>query len=190
MSYRLESSAPLIMHNGQTADPTNKWAKAIKLISAKRKKTDADYEEMARLEFLAGLYMGADGPVIPSHMLEGMLIKAAMKFNEGPVARSAVFCPDHARLEYEGPRGADELWADERFRFSMIVRVQQSRIARMRPSFSKWAATVTFQVEPTLVNPNRIEEWLVVGGTQIGIGDWRPRYGRFGVERIAVPVAA
>lgn len=185
VSYRLTSSSPLLMHNGQTADPTNKWAKAIKLISGKRKKTDADYEEMARLEFLAGLYMGADGPVLPSHMLEGMLIKSAMKSSEGPIAKSAVFCPEHARLEYEGPRDADGLWADERFRFSMIVRVQQSRVARMRPIFSEWSAVITYQIEPTLVNPNRIAEWLEVGGTQIGIGDWRPRYGRFEAKQLA-----
>lgn len=190
VSYRLTSSAPLIMHNGQMADPTNKWAKALKLISAKRKKTDADYEEMAHLEFLAGLYMGTDGPILPTYMIDAMLVAAAKKSREGQLVKSSCFCLNHARLEYEGPRTAEELWADESFRFSALVRVQAARVARMRPIFHNWAATVTFHLEPTLVNPSRLDEWMAVAGTQIGLGDWRPQYGRFQAERLAKALEA
>jgi hypothetical protein len=36
-AYRvtIEGTAPIIMHNGQTADPLNQYAKAIKQISGK-----------------------------------------------------------------------------------------------------------------------------------------------------------
>ena len=190
VSYRLTSSAPLIMHNGQTADRLNKWAKAMKLISSKKDKTDADYEELARIEFLAGLYMGPDGPILPSHMFDAMMVEAAKKSREGKVAKSSCFCLNHARLEYDGPRTADELWADERFRFSAIVRVQMNRVARMRPIFTEWSAVATFHFEPTLVNPSRLDEWLSVASAQIGLGDWRPVYGRFRVERLAKALEA
>ena len=184
LKYQLTSDAALIQHNGQTADPLNKWAKALKQISSKRKKTDADYEEMARLEFFASLYMGQDGPVIPANVIESLLVKAAMKSNEGPVAKMACFCLEHASLRYDGPRTAQDLWEDERFRFSAIVRVQSSRVARMRPIFPEWAALLSFNIEDTLVNPARVDDWMYVAGTQIGIGDWRPRYGRFTAERL------
>src|SRR4051812_42449297 len=150
--YKLVSSAPLIQHNGRTANPLDKWAKAIKQISSKRAKTDADYEEMARLEFLAGLYMGPSGPVLPSYMMDSVLVAGAKKSKEGQIAKSGVFCMEHASLEYDGPRTTEGLWADERYRFSAIVRVQNARIARMRPRFETWQAVVRFKYEPTTVN--------------------------------------
>jgi hypothetical protein len=74
LTYKLTSSAPLIMHNGQTADPLNKWSKSLKQISSKRMKTDADYEEMARIEFMAGLYLGKDGPVVPANLIDALIL--------------------------------------------------------------------------------------------------------------------
>ncbi len=184
VQYKLTSSAHLLMHNGQTADPINKWSKAIKQISSKRKKTDADYEEMARLEFMAGLYLGADGPVLPSYVIDSVVVNAAKKNREGPIAKSGCFCPEPAKLEYEGPRTAEELWNDERFRFSAIVRVQSARVARMRPIFNEWSAIITLNVEDTLVNIDRLDDWMHIAGTQVGVGDWRPQYGRFQATRL------
>lgn len=183
--YKLTSVAPMLMHNGQTADPTNKWAKAMKQISSKRKKTDADYEELARLEFHAGLYMNGGGPIIPAQNIDAMLIAAAKKSREGTIAKAGAFCPEHARLEYEGPRTAEELWENEDFRKVAIVRIQSNRIARTRPIFHDWTATVKVQWEDTVTNLARVDEWMVVAGTQIGLGDWRPQHGRFDVERVS-----
>jgi hypothetical protein len=185
LRYKLSSSAPLIMHNGQLADPTNKWYRAIKKISSKAKKTDADYEEMARLEFLAGLYLAPDGPVIPDFMANSMLVKAAQKSKDGAVAKSASFCPNHARLDYDGPREADSLWADERFRFSAGVVVNRARVMRMRPRFVDWGCVLEFSIEDTLVNPERVDQWMHVAGTQIGLGTWRPQNGRFTAVRLS-----
>jgi hypothetical protein len=184
VSYKLTSSAPLIMHNGQTADPLNKWSKAIKQISSKRAKTDADYEEMARLEFMAGLYLDESGPIIPAFMADALVVNGAKKSKEGMTAKSGCFCLEHAKLEYSGPRTAVELWEDEQFRFSAIVRVGQARVSRMRPIFREWSAVLTLHVEDTMVNIARVDEWLSAAGTQVGVGDWRPQYGRFTAQRL------
>lgn len=181
--YKLTSVCQLLMHNGQTADPTNKWSKLIKQISSKRAKTDSDYEEMARLEFMAGLYMSPDGPVLPNFMIDAILVAGAKKSKEGQTAKSAVFCTAHAPLIYDGPRTADELWKDERFRFSAIVRVQQARVSRTRPKFDKWESVVTVKYEPSVINRARIDDWLTVAGSMVGVGDWRPQNGRFDVSR-------
>lgn len=184
LKFKLTASAPLIMHNGQTADPTNKWSKAIKLISSKRTKTDSDFEEMSRLEFNAGLYMDENGPILPAFLIDALTVNGAKKSKEGQSAKSGCFCLQHSRLEYDGPRTASDLWANEDFHFSAIVRVGMARVSRMRPIFHNWSAVVTLNVEDSLVNPARVEEWLTAAGTQIGIGDWRPQYGRFTVSRI------
>lgn len=184
IQYKLTSSAPLLMHCGQTADPSNRYAKALKQISSKRKKTDADYEEMARIEFAAGLYLDKDGPVLPSYLIESMIVNAAKKVREGPMAKSGCFCLTHSRLEYDGPRTVDELWADEGFRYSAIVRVGQARVSRMRPIFDEWSAVVHLNIEDEVVNVARIDDWMQIAGTQVGVGDWRPKFGRFSAERL------
>lgn len=184
LQYRLSSSAPLLMHNGQMANPVNRWAKLMKQISSKRAKTDADYEEMARIEFLASLYMAADGPVIPSFVLDATLVNGAKKSKEGMSAKSGAFCLDNARLEYDGPRTADELWQVEQFRHVALVRVGTARVARTRPVFAEWSAVVSVNIETGIVNPARVDDWFAVAGTQVGIGDWRPQHGRFTAIRI------
>jgi hypothetical protein len=178
-TYQLKSSAPLVMHSGQTADPLNKFSKAMKAISGKRLKTDADYEELARLEYTAGLYMGADGPVIPAHVIDAMVTEAAKKQRRGKDAKAAVFCPDHARLEYDGPRTVEELWENEDFRLVANVRIQSSRIVRTRPMFPVWEASVTLRYEDSMINPGDLDQWMDIAGYSIGLCDWRPRYGRF-----------
>lgn len=174
----------MIVHNGQTANPTNKWAKAMKAVSGKRSKTDADYEELARLEFLAGMYMGPNGPIIPATNIDAMVINAAKKLKEGMIAKSGVFCLSPSDMEYEGPRTADGLWLDERFRFVALVRVSTARVARTRPIFNEWSAVVKLNIEDTAVNATRVDQWMSIAGLQVGLGDWRPQYGRFSAERI------
>jgi hypothetical protein len=114
-----------------------------------------------------------------------MLVKAAQKSREGLAAKSSAFCLAHASLDYDGPRAADELWQDEQFRFSAIVRVGMARVARMRPKFDNWSCVADVNVETTLINPGRVDEWMQVAGTQIGLGDWRPQHGRFTAERLS-----
>ena len=177
--FQWTSSAPLIIHNGQTADTRNKWAKAIKKISGKKSKTDADYEEMARLAFIAGLYMGADGPIIPSMLIDAVMINAAKKQKSGMQAKSGLFCLSHSPLGYDGPRADDELWADEQFRFVSLVRVNMARVVSTRPIFNEWSCVVEMSYEETLINVSQLEEWSFIAGTQVGVGDWRPKFGRF-----------
>ncbi len=156
----------------------------MKPISSKRKKTEADYEEMAHIEFLGSLYLDENGPILPSYVIEALVINGAKKSNEGPSAKSGCFCPLHAKLEYDGPRTAEALWKDENFRFVSIVRVGTARLSRTRPIFNKWSAIITLNIEDTLVNFARVDDWLAAAGTQVGVGDWRPQNGRFTVERI------
>lgn len=184
LQYKLSSSAPLLMHNGQMANPLNKWAKLMKQISSKRAKTDADYEEMARIEFLASLYMSPEGPVLPSFVIDATLTNGAKKSKEGMSAKSGAFCLDNAVLEYDGPRTADELWQDETFRHVALVRVGTARVARTRPIFNEWTAIVSVNIETGIVNPARVDDWFAVAGTQVGLCDWRPQNGRFQAQRL------
>lgn len=82
------------MHSGRLADPLNPIAKAVKKVSSKRMKTDADFAELARLEFLGGLYLHRGEPCIPGEVLEAALIEAARKMRRGQQAKAGVICDD------------------------------------------------------------------------------------------------
>jgi len=184
-SYQLKSVCPLLMHNGQLADPLNDFTIAMKAVSGKRNKTPADHQEMGRIEFLGGLYMGQNGkgiaPVIPPQNIRGMLIRAARKRKEGKLAESGLFIMDNTFLEYEGPTDPDEMWEDGRFTDRRMVVVSRSRIARTRPVFDEWEATVDVTYDDEIISESMLDEWFQIAGHIIGQGDNRPQNGRFEV---------
>ncbi len=182
--FKLTSVCPMLTHNAAMADPLGKWYKAMKQISGKRQKTDADHEEMARLEFLSALYINEQGPVIPQAWIDATLTGAAKKGKEGQLAKSGVFCKSPAMLEYDGPRTPNELWESADFRHRQLVRVGTARIMRTRPVFKSWSALVEVSVEDSIVNPSRLSDWFTIAGQYLGFGDWRPQYGRFESTRI------
>jgi hypothetical protein len=63
------------------------------------------------------------------------------------------------------------------------VVVQRNGINRTRPAMKAgWRATFDVQVLiPEYVDPNSLRETIETAGRLIGIGDFRPTYGRFGI---------
>jgi hypothetical protein len=178
---------PLIMHNGLMADPTNEYTRAIKAITAKgsKKLTDSDYEERDRLEWEAGLYWDeSDGLVIPSDNIERCIQLGAQKSRIGKDVQAGVFCTSaQVTLKYEGPKDKDKLFADPRFTLRKGVKVQQSRIIRIRPMIpTGWSLNFTLEFDESLVNARSLEKAMIDAGAVVGLGDWRPKFGRFLVE--------
>ena len=92
LQVTIQGVSPLLLHNGQTADPTNKFARQLKEVSGKRKKTDEDYAEMSRIEWHAGLYANADQKIIlPAVCIVASIIGGAKKSKLGSAFKSAVF---------------------------------------------------------------------------------------------------
>jgi len=184
LNFKIQGTAALLMHNGQLADPSNEFTRAIKEVSSKRKKVDADYEEMARLEWYGSLYLFGGAPCIPGYVMEGCLIGrggAARKQKMGKEAAAGLYVTDDFLLEYDGPKDPKELWKVEEFRFKAPVKVGQARVMRTRPIFREWAASVVVEVDDELVNPEDVRAWMAVAGRQVGLMDWRPKCGRFTV---------
>jgi len=185
LKYRLTGDAPVIFHNGQLANPLNKFAKEIKKISSKRKKTDADYEQMAEYEFKGGLYVDDDlRPIVPMEGVEAILVAGAKKKKEGQIAKAGAYCPKPGTLNYEGPKTADKLWENKKFRLVAPVKVKQATVMRTRPIFNEWSADIEIKYNDSMVNEDQVTEWLKIAGEQCGAFDWRPKYGRFVVKKI------
>jgi len=188
ITFTIKGVAPLIQHNGRMANPADEYARAIKKVSSKRKKVDADYEEMARLEFLGALYVNRENRIImPSYVLEACLIGkggAARKERSGKEAAAGLFIQDDSILEYGDNKTPDELWEDEIYRFVAMVKVGQARIARTRPIFLTWGLEFTVNFNAGIVDRESIIRWAQLAGEEVGLCDWRPRYGRFDVVNI------
>ena len=182
LSVTITGAAPLLMHNGQLADPLNPFARAIKSVSGRRKKTDADIEELGRLEFIGGLWLSGGEPCVPGEVLEAAIVDGARRTREGRTATASVLCPGMYALTYEGPRDPDALWAEERFRLRVPVRVQQAKVVRTRARFAGWSCAAAIEFNEELANGDAVLRWLRTAGEQVGVGDWRPRFGRFAVQ--------
>ncbi len=186
MDFRitLTGTTPLLMHNARLANPLDPATKALKAVTSKRVKTDEDHEEIARLEHLGSLYLDPDaGPYIPGENVERCLFDAAKITKSGQKIKQGVFVSTNVNpLGYRGPRDADGLWKDENFRSILSVKVTTSRLMRCRPLFREWTVEADGILDTSVLSIQDLRSIAVTGGQRTGLGDYRPRYGRFTAE--------
>ncbi|MGW0837540.1 hypothetical protein [Streptomyces prunicolor] len=183
MQFRitLTGTAELLMHNARLSNPLDPAAKAMKAVSSKRVKTDEDYAELARLEHLGSLYCDPEiGPYLPGQNIERCLVDAAKVTKAGVKVTRGVFVSTNINpVSYQGPRTPEGLWDDENFRFHASVKVQQNRIMRCRPMFRQWVTAAEGTLDTAVLSLEELRGIAETAGAMIGIGDYRPRYGRF-----------
>ncbi|MBX9925857.1 MAG: hypothetical protein K2Y05_05825 [Hyphomicrobiaceae bacterium] len=183
LTFKIRGVSPLVMHNGQLADPLNKHSKEMRKISGKRKKTEADFEQLAKLEWFGSLYLHGGAPCIPGEVLEAGFIEAARKNRRGQQAKAGIVSDGFWPIEFDGPKSPDQLWEDENYRLTVGVRIQKNRIMRTRPIFRAWSATVSLDYLTDQLDKGEVVETVEILGRIVGLGDWRPRFGRFEVVR-------
>jgi hypothetical protein len=198
VSYKLTGISPLLLHSGQAIDPSNQFAKAMKSASKKRQKTDDDYATLSRIEWHSGLYHNGapdkieDGVpsvdkdarvIIPALSIEAMVVAGGKKLKQGNAVKSGIIVEEDAILEYEGPTDINKLWAGAKHIHKVAAKVGTARIMRTRPIFRVWGCGITITADETVIDEAEVFQILKTAGQLVGIGDWRPRFGRFSVER-------
>ena len=184
VALKLTGVAPLIMHNARLADPTDPITREKNKISKGRNKTEEMLLAIKEIEWRGGLYLDEKGrPAIPADVVLAAVIQGARKAKLGKEASAAVYCekPFFA-LDYDGPKDIKTLYADGRFCDYRSVAQQRQRIMRARPIFRSWSCNVELQIDEEILNPDQARDAMVAAGARVGIGDFRPRYGRFTVE--------
>lgn len=180
----------LLMHNGMLADPISDGAKLLKEFADKRKKTDAEYAELARREFMGGLYYDTViGPYIPAQNVEKAIIQGARMSRQGKnverglLIESADDEGDQIPLQYDGPRDRDALWKSGKFAHRSTIVVNRNRVPRTRPIFAPgWRLECVGKFDDEQMNWDSLQLFVERAGSSVGLGDWRPRYGRFTAE--------
>jgi hypothetical protein len=187
ITFSIEGESPLIMHNSRLADPLDQFAKAMKQISGKQKKTETDHEEMARIEFFGGCYYDEKiGPYIPRENIEACIIEASKKQRLGQKFKSGLMATvDRYPLDYSGPRTLDKMYESSGFRDRRSVVVARSRVMRTRPCFRAWSLTFSVVFDASQLNRGQVVKAVEEAGMIVGLGDYRPRFGRFKVVSVS-----
>lgn len=173
---------PLIMHNGQLADPLNEHTQALSRLTGKRKKTIDDHKAIGKCEWLGGLYVNDKGaPCLPGEVIEACLVEGAKKYKLGKVAKGGIIVLGDYALEYEGPRTIDKLWDHGGFLKRAGVKVGMARVIRSRPIFPQWSCSFEVQWDPSLVKDEEQVIEIAESAGMSGICEWRPKFGRFEV---------
>jgi len=175
------------MHNGLMADPTNPYTREIKEITNKgsKKLKDSDYQNRDRLEWEAGVYWDDEcGLHVPTDNIERCIQLGAQKSRIGKDVQAACFVSEEVVcLNYEGPKDKEKLSKDVRFAIRKGVKVKQARIIRIRPMIpTGWSITFSVEYDESILNDQDLVKAMQDAGALVGLGDWRPKFGRFTVE--------
>lgn len=143
------------------------------------------------LESEWGVYENEEGPFIPSDHIEGAILAVAkdtkLKKMRGRAAydligRSVEVVPLEIPLIRDGERVTDyEI-------FTKSAPIRGSRISRSRPRFNlPWEARFDIRYNFAIANilVNKVKEMVIKSG-DVGIGDWRPKFGQYDVEIVRV----
>jgi hypothetical protein len=184
VSLRLTGVRPLLMHSSRLCDPLDPIVRDLARITGKRLKTTADHQEIARIEWFGGLWLDDGLPCIPGEAIEATFVGGARMQRRGLQASAGIQVDGPARLFYDGPEDIDELWEQPRFRLRVPVRVGNARTMRTRARFDTWSVEFTASYLPSLLSKASIVEIFATSGFARGLGDWRPKFGRYEAECI------
>lgn len=184
--FEIKGTRPLLMHSLRLLNKFEPLAVEKSQLTSLRKKTEADQLRIQEIDWLGSLYHDpAIGPFIPSDNIEAMIAEAGKLTKSGrDVKRGVVVVEDRIPLVYEGPRDVPGLYGNGTSQFvdARGVRNQAQRVIRCRPIFLTWSLTFTASFNTAVIkNSTALAGFVRDAGQLIGLGDFRPKFGRFEV---------
>lgn len=183
VKVRVKGRSTLLMHSARLSNQFDPKVKEFKLLTHKKKKTDEDHLAIARFEFELGMYFDEKlGPYVPTENVRMAIIEGGRLSKLGTaIDRAVQILEDRAPLRYEGPRTVAALW-ESRFYDLSSVGNQSNRVMRCRPAFEGWSLDLELFFDPSMIDRSQLLAASNSAGKFIGLGDYRPRFGRFEVE--------
>jgi hypothetical protein len=192
LTLQLTGTTDLLMHAPRSVNPLDEGTKEFKRLTSKRKKSEDDHKVISRLEWELGLYHQAGvGPYIPGENVlkclrdSGALTKQGAAINRAVVVMEQ-FLPLQCAAQNGGPRWSasstsEQLW-EANLKDYRRVGNQKNSVMRCRPWFPGWTLHVDLVVEESIIDVADVVIIAERAGAMIGLGDYRPRFGRFEVE--------
>lgn len=190
LNLELTGLSPLMMHSEKGCNPLDPEVKEMKTITGKRKKTDEDHETIAFMDWKMGMYFDEKiGPYIPGINIRSSFVDGG-KLNKLGTAlqKGTMILAEKVKLEFEGPRTIEKLWADPQYRDIRSVVVNKARTMRCRPMFHNWRCVVEINYDTRIIDKDNLLLSANNAGMFIGIGDFRPGKGNGSYGRYSVAV--
>ena len=139
---------------------------------------------MSKIEWFAALYLNKQKQIIiPDFVLEAAFINGAKKSKLGKQTQAGLFIEGHSVLDFDGKElTPDELFERGENLHRKAVRVQSNKVMRTRFIADQWGIKTIVAFNDTLLNKAQIIRAIEDCGEQVGLCDWRPKYGRFLVK--------
>lgn len=186
IEFKVKSSCPLLVNNPQVVNPFNHYSKQIKEITSKRKKTEEDSNDLAKLKFFASLYVNDKGDYfIPAEHFEQAIVSAAKEKKLGAKLQRSFRVESDAILDFKDKKKSPE----ELFELGTYVDVrdagiQKSRIMAVRGIFPEWKSKIWITFDSEQIDESDLIACIQVAGERYGVGTYRRKYGRFTVEKV------
>jgi len=187
----LMSSAAMIDQDNPAVLAMKKAQRELK----KLKKYDVEGQEkkrreIERLEWEGSLYWDkALGLFIPGINLFACIVEAARKTKAGKRAEAAIVPIEDVKIitAKPYPKDLNKLYAAGEYAFRHPVRIPPktgARLMKVRPMIpTGWKTEpITIEFDEDELPESDLREAVPTGGRLIGLGGWRPRFGRFDVE--------
>ena len=180
LQFHIKGISPLLLHSTRGVNPTDPLVVELKKLTSKKTKTPEDIEGIAKLEWMVSMYVNANGkPSMPGENIEALLREGRVgKITKANMV-AAVASEGPWPIIYSGPKDLDKLWETGQFCDTRAVRVMSSRVMRSRPRFEDWELKFSVLYAPDMLSEAQVVGSLKRGGREKGIGDFRPRFGRF-----------
>jgi len=192
-SVHIIGATPMIIHNGRTASPLDVYAKKMKTITSKRKKTEEDIRDLLEIQWEGALYWDdAIGLHMPVENLLAALLKAARKHKMGPQISGFIFeQPVGFPILTNNHDNWDKLCADESNKFIKTVSIGgRSKTLSCRPIFNAWELKFEFFVDESVITLDEIKTLIATMASRVGLGVWTPshpkpgNFGRFLIKEL------
>lgn len=188
LNIKITGTRPFLSHADTLSDPLNPLTKYHKSLSSKRKKTDEDYALLAESQLVTSCYYDEQlGFVMNGEMIEAC-IKSGAKLNKlGKVIDRAIMLTDvvFPMTIKNCPANPQELANNPDFIYAKSVKIGTARVMSYRPIFRDWSVEFGLMFDEEQITKEELLMVLENAGNLCGVGDWRPRFGRFSVEVIS-----
>jgi hypothetical protein len=186
ITVKMTGTHPMLQHNGRLANPIDPYTRQLKALTGKRKKTDEDLYEIARVEARAGCWETNEGLLgVPTQAVWRCFYDSAKQFKLGTTVKKSLYFDDVTEpLIVDGAKvTCDDYVANFDNVDYRSVKIQTSKTMRARPKIQAgWETTHKLELFEDVLDLRDLIPVMESAGRLYGLGDWRPTYGRFTVD--------
>lgn len=204
ITMRLTGTAPLMFSSARSIDPFDEYTRKLAAATVTRKKTLDQHALVSELEWMTRLHTDnfadpAKGRfVVTGDQAFALVVEGGKRSRHGERAKRAIIgaTADYFHLKFPGcEKTAGQLLRDPRFVDRRHVKLGTGKsaraIMRTRPVIpNPWSVELSFVVDVREMNASDVVTAMQEAGQYLGLGDYRPRFGRFEATRIKGKVAA